>query len=70
MVKSGQIVSKGLPLAKIYNAYGRLQESIHAPARGLLLGHDESSLAYPGASILSSDLPEGRNQLFHPFCGI
>ena len=58
MVKPGQIVSKGKALAKIYNAYGRLQETLHAPARGLLLGHAESSLAYPGASVLSFGLLE------------
>ena len=58
LIKPGQIVSKGKPLAKIYNAYGRLQETLHAPSRGLLLGHAESSLAYPGASILSFGLLE------------
>jgi len=57
-VKPGIIVKKGQRVARIYNAYGRLQESIHAPAPALVLGHTETSVAYPGASVMSFGLLE------------
>ena len=59
-VKPGIQVKKGQVVAKIYNAYGRLQETIYAPASALVLGHRETSLAYPGASVISFGLLEGK----------
>jgi len=57
-VKPGILVKEGQRVAKIYNAYGRLQESLYAPATALVLGHTETSVAYPGASVMSFGLLE------------
>ena len=56
LVRPGMMVSKGQKIAKVYNAYGRLQETLYAPGQGLVLGHTETSVAYPGASVMSFGL--------------
>lgn len=53
LVKPGDIVKKDQPLAKIYNVFGKLQETIICLNDGLVLGHSDFSVAYPGAEIIS-----------------
>jgi len=52
-VKPGEVVKRGKPIAKIYNAFGKLQETLTAEQEGIVLGHADSSVSYPGASILA-----------------
>ena len=49
----GMWVTRGQPLAKVSNAFGRLQETLYTPAEGLVLGHADSSVAYPGAPVVA-----------------
>lgn len=52
-VKPGEIVKKGKPVAKIYNAFGKLQETIDAVHDGILLGYSDSSVAFPGIPLMA-----------------
>ena len=53
LVKPGEFVKKGQPAARIYNAFGRLEETIIALSDGIVLGHSDYSVAFPGATIIS-----------------
>ncbi|MFH2130868.1 MAG: succinylglutamate desuccinylase/aspartoacylase family protein [bacterium] len=50
LAKPGQMVNEGQPLAKIYNAFGKLQETLTAVNRGIVLGSSDSAVAFPGMS--------------------
>ena len=56
MVKPGQIMRPGQPVAKIYNAFGKLQETLRAPAGSVVLGHSDSSVAFPGKPVIAFGL--------------
>ena len=49
----GEIVKKNEPLAKIYNPFGKLQETLVSLDNGIILGHSDSSVAFPGAPVIS-----------------
>lgn len=49
----GQSVKEHQVLAKIYNPFGRLQETLRAQHNGLILGYCDSSFAYPGAAVIA-----------------
>ena len=51
--KPGEIVKKGRAVAKIYNTFGKLQDTIVCLNDGIVLGHSDSSVAYPGAAIMA-----------------
>ncbi len=53
LVKPGQEIKKGQPLAKIYNVFGKLEETLICQNNGVVLGHADSAVAYPGAEILA-----------------
>ena len=53
LTKPGELVKKGQPVARIYNAFGKLEETITALNDGIVLGHADYSVAFPGASIIS-----------------
>ena len=53
LVKPGQHVRVGQPVAKVFNAFGRLQETLLAQKDGLVLGNSDSSVAFPGAPIMA-----------------
>jgi uncharacterized protein len=53
LVKPGEIVSRGQPLARIYNSFGKLMETVKAFEEGLVLGYADSSVAYPGSPIMA-----------------
>lgn len=57
LAKPGELVKKGQPVARIYNAFGKLQETITALNDGIILGHADYSVAFPGASIISFGNP-------------
>ena len=47
----GQMVKKGQPVAKIYNTFGKLQDTVLSLNDGIVLGYSDSSVAYPGAPV-------------------
>jgi predicted deacylase len=50
---AGDVVTKGKAVARIYNTFGKLQETIVSPADGIVLGHCDSSVGYPGAPVMA-----------------
>jgi predicted deacylase len=53
MAKPHDMVKKGQVVAKVYNAFGKLQDTILALEDGIVLGHSDSSVAFPGAPIMA-----------------
>jgi len=53
LVKPGDIVKKDQTLGKIYNTFGRLQKTLTALHDGIVLGHCDSSVAFPGMPVLA-----------------
>ncbi|MCX6745148.1 MAG: succinylglutamate desuccinylase/aspartoacylase family protein [Candidatus Parcubacteria bacterium] len=53
VAKPGDLVKKGQPVAKIYNVFGKVQETLCAQKDSLLLGHSDFSVAFPGADLVS-----------------
>ncbi|MEM3074944.1 MAG: succinylglutamate desuccinylase/aspartoacylase family protein [Candidatus Pacearchaeota archaeon] len=53
LVKPGQIIKKGEPVAKVYNSFGKLLETIITLDEGLVLGYSDYSVAFPGAPIMA-----------------
>lgn len=53
LAKPGAVIKNGQPLAKIVNAFGRHQETIAAIKDAIVLGHSESSAAFPGMPIMA-----------------
>ena len=51
--KPGEVVKKGRAVAKIYNTFGKLQDTVVCLHDGIVLGHSDSSVAYPGAPIMA-----------------
>jgi predicted deacylase len=53
LVKPGEIVREGQRVAKIYNVFGKLQETICAQGDAVVLGHSDSSVAMPGVPVVA-----------------
>ena len=53
IARPGDIVRKGQPVARIFNTFGKLQGMILAVEDGIVLGHSDSSVAFPGAPIMA-----------------
>lgn len=49
----GDVVHAGQPLARIVNAFGRRQETMIAATDGIVLGHSDSSVAFPGVPVMA-----------------
>jgi len=56
--RPGSLVRKGQPVAKIYNTFGKLQETITALHDRIVLGHSDSSVAFPGAPVMAFGIAE------------
>jgi len=56
LARPGQVVRAGQPVAKVHNAFGRLQETLTAQGDALVLGFSDSSVAYPGAPVMAFGL--------------
>ncbi|MBW6457902.1 MAG: succinylglutamate desuccinylase/aspartoacylase family protein [FCB group bacterium] len=54
--KPGDIVKKGQKIAKVYNAFGKQIETISARADGIIIGHTDSALAFPGSPVMAFGL--------------
>ncbi len=52
LVKPGDIVTKNQPVARIYNAFGKLLETLHALDDAIVLGYSDFSVALPGTPII------------------
>lgn len=50
LVKPGSLVFYNQPLAKIFNPFGKLQETLKAQHKAIVLGTADSAVAYPGMS--------------------
>ena len=53
LVRPGTLVKEQQPVAKIVNAFGRLQETVRAQHDAVVLGLTDSSVAYPGAPVIA-----------------
>jgi hypothetical protein len=53
LVKPGDIIQKGQPICKIYNTFGKQQETINALHNGIIIGSSDSSVAFPGVPIVA-----------------
>jgi len=53
LAKSGQEVRAGQPFARIVNAFGKLQETVVAASDAIVLGHSDTSAAFPGMPIMA-----------------
>jgi predicted deacylase len=51
--KPGDLIKKGQPFAKIYNPFGKLQETLLSQGDGVVLGCSDSSVAFPGISVMA-----------------
>jgi predicted deacylase len=51
--KPGDSVMRGKPVARIYNPFGKLQQTVVAQDDGIVLGHSDSSVAFPGAPVMA-----------------
>jgi predicted deacylase len=56
LARPGQVVRAGQPVAKVHNAFGRLQETLTAQGDALVLGFSDSTVAYPGAPVMAFGL--------------
>lgn len=59
LAKPGAVVQAGQPLAKIVNAFGRHQETITALQDAIVVGHSDSSAAFPGVPIMAFGIADG-----------
>lgn len=57
LARPGDLVRKGHKLAKVYNALGKSQETIVALEDGLVLGHSDYSVTFPGAPVMVFGVP-------------
>ena len=56
LVGVGTLVRCGQPVAKVFNAFGRHQETLLAMSDGIVLGQSDSSVAFPGAPVMAFGL--------------
>lgn len=54
----GDVVRTGQPLARVVNAFGRRQETMTAVRDGIVLGHSDSSVAFPGVPVMAFGVAE------------
>ncbi len=53
LVRAGDIVKKGQPIAKVYNAFGKTMETINALQDCVILGLSDTSVAFPGTPVMA-----------------
>lgn len=56
LANPGDLVREKQPVARVYNAFGKLLETITARQNGIVLGHSDSSVAYPGLPVIAFGL--------------
>lgn len=65
LVRPGDVVKKGDPLAKIYNTFGKIQEKIVAENDSIILGLSDTFVSFPGVPLISSGIIS-KNILIEP----
>ncbi|HPW39830.1 MAG TPA: succinylglutamate desuccinylase/aspartoacylase family protein [bacterium] len=56
LAKPGEIVKPGQPIARVYNVFGRLEETIATNSEAVLLGNSDSVVALPGVPLMAFGL--------------
>jgi predicted deacylase len=51
LIRPGDRVRKGSPIARIYNVFGKLRETLRANEDGIVLGYSDSSVTFPGVPV-------------------
>ncbi len=52
LASPGSIVKKGQPIARVYNAFGKLLETVNCVNEGIVLGLSDSAVAFPGSPLM------------------
>lgn len=60
LIKPGDVVCKDQPVAKIYNALGKLQETLRAREQSIVLGYSDYSVAFPGKPVVAYGVFKGK----------
>ena len=58
---AGDKVRSGQMIAKVYNAFGKIQEVLRAKNDGLVLGCSDTSLAFPGFPVMAFGINSSSN---------
>lgn len=66
IAKPGEMVAQGQAVARIYNTFGKLQDTVRALGDGIVLGHSDSSVAFPGAPIMAFGMLPTKNDADAP----
>jgi predicted deacylase len=53
LTQPGDLVKSGQAVAKIYNAFGKLQDTLLCKQDGIVLGHSDFSVAFPGSPVMA-----------------
>lgn len=53
LVEPGELVKKGVPIARVYDVFGGLRETLTALKTGVVLGRTNSSASLPGMEIFA-----------------
>lgn len=56
LAKPGDVVKEGQPVARVYNVFGKHEETINAISDGVLLGNSDSVVALPGIPLMAFGL--------------
>ncbi|MCB0278787.1 MAG: hypothetical protein KDD94_04750, partial [Calditrichaeota bacterium] len=51
--RPGELISKGQRIAKVYNAFGKQVETVTSIHNGIVIGHADQALAFPGSAIMA-----------------
>lgn len=58
LVKPGELVKKNQPFAKIYNVFGKVQETLTTPDKAIVLGYTNYSAVFPGFRVIAFGIIE------------
>lgn len=53
LTRPGDVIKQGQPVARVYNAFGKLQDTIASPCDAIVLSHCDSSVAFPGVPVVA-----------------
>ncbi|MGQ9720605.1 MAG: succinylglutamate desuccinylase/aspartoacylase family protein [Candidatus Jordarchaeum sp.] len=53
LIEPGNFVKKGQSVARVYNAFGKLRDTIRALQDGVVLGYSDSSVGFPGVPVIA-----------------
>lgn len=61
LFKPGSIVRKGQKIARVYNAFGKLTETIVAQGDGIVIGLTDTAIAFPGSPVMAFGIIQSDN---------